>query len=203
MSQRSRAGRRRDRSLRFERVNTFYGKSHILHDATLDVREGEIVALLGRNGAGKSTLLKTHCRASCRWRRARSNIAGADIARLPAPDIARAGIGYVPQGRGLFAGMTRAGKPRARPAGAQDRRQQRRGVGRGADPRILPAPARAHGRRGGLSLRRRAADGRGRARDVGQCQPAAARRALRGTGAGGDPRAVQGVRPGCGSTSPS
>src|SRR5664279_5935465 len=45
--------------LRFEAVNTFYGKSHILHDATLDVREGEIVALLGRNGAGKSTLLKT------------------------------------------------------------------------------------------------------------------------------------------------
>ena len=45
--------------LRFEGVNTFYGKSHILNDATLDVREGEIVALLGRNGAGKSTLLKT------------------------------------------------------------------------------------------------------------------------------------------------
>ena len=42
-----------------KRVNTFYGKSHILNDATLDVREGEIVALLGRNGAGKSTLLKT------------------------------------------------------------------------------------------------------------------------------------------------
>ena len=45
--------------LRFERVNTFYGKSHILNDATLDVPEGEIFALLGRNGAGKSTLLKT------------------------------------------------------------------------------------------------------------------------------------------------
>ena len=45
--------------LRFEGVNAFYGKSHILNDATLDVREGEIVALLGRNGAGKSTLLKT------------------------------------------------------------------------------------------------------------------------------------------------
>jgi len=47
------------RVLRVEGVNTFYGKSHILHDATLDVRTGEIVALLGRNGAGKSTLLKT------------------------------------------------------------------------------------------------------------------------------------------------
>src|SRR5262249_10167038 len=45
--------------LRFEHVTAFYGKSHILNDATLDVREGEIVALLGRNGAGKSTLLKT------------------------------------------------------------------------------------------------------------------------------------------------
>ena len=45
--------------LRFEQVNTFYGKSHILNDATLDVGNGEIVALLGRNGAGKSTLLKT------------------------------------------------------------------------------------------------------------------------------------------------
>jgi len=91
--------------LRFEGVNTFYGKSHILHDATLDVREGEIVALLGRNGAGKSTLLKTiaglvpSASGSIQYD-------GRDIARLAAPDIARAGIGYVPQGRGLFAGLT-------------------------------------------------------------------------------------------------
>src|SRR5450432_3830183 len=91
--------------LRFEGVNTFYGKSHILHDAALDVREGEIVALLGRNGAGKSTLLKTLAGlvplASCTIEYEGRNIAGT-----PAPDIARAGIGYVPQGRGLFAGMT-------------------------------------------------------------------------------------------------
>ena len=91
--------------LRFEGVNTFYGKSHILHDATLDVREGEIVALLGRYGAGKSTLLKTLAGlvplASGRIEYESRNIAG-----LPAPDIARLGVGYVPQGRGLFAGMT-------------------------------------------------------------------------------------------------
>ncbi|HLZ04217.1 MAG TPA: branched-chain amino acid ABC transporter ATP-binding protein/permease [Bradyrhizobium sp.] len=91
--------------LRFDRVNSFYGKSHILHDATLDVRDGEIVALLGRNGAGKSTLLKTvaglvpAASGGIEFR-------GHDLAKCPAPDIARLGIGYVPQGRGLFAGLT-------------------------------------------------------------------------------------------------
>jgi ABC-type branched-subunit amino acid transport system ATPase component len=91
--------------LRFEAVNTFYGKSHILHDATLDVREGEIVALLGRNGAGKSTLLKTLA-GLVPAASGKIEYEGRDIAGLSAPDIARIGIGYVPQGRGLFAGMT-------------------------------------------------------------------------------------------------
>jgi ABC-type branched-subunit amino acid transport system ATPase component/ABC-type branched-subunit amino acid transport system permease subunit len=93
------------RVLRTESVNTFYGKSHILNDVALDVREGEIVALLGRNGAGKSTLLKT---LAGLVPAASGKIAyeGRDITRLAAPDIARLGIGYVPQGRGLFAGMT-------------------------------------------------------------------------------------------------
>ncbi|MFO1111139.1 MAG: branched-chain amino acid ABC transporter ATP-binding protein/permease [Bradyrhizobium sp.] len=91
--------------LRFDSVNTFYGKSHILHDATLDVRPGEIVALLGRNGAGKSTLLKTVA-GLVPAASGRIEFSGRDITQLPAPDIARLGIGYVPQGRGLFAGMT-------------------------------------------------------------------------------------------------
>jgi ABC-type branched-subunit amino acid transport system ATPase component len=91
--------------LRFENVNAFYGKSHILHDATLDVREGEIVALLGRNGAGKSTLLKTIC-GLLPPASGTIELNGKVIASLPAPDIARMGVGYVPQGRGLFAGMT-------------------------------------------------------------------------------------------------
>jgi len=91
--------------LRFERVNTFYGKSHILNDASLDVRDGEIVALLGRNGAGKTTLLKTLA-GLVPAASGTIQYEGRDIAQLPAPDIARLGVGYVPQGRGLFAGMT-------------------------------------------------------------------------------------------------
>jgi branched-chain amino acid transport system ATP-binding protein len=91
--------------LRFEGVNTFYGKSHILNDATLDVREGEIVALLGRNGAGKSTLLKTLA-GLVPLASGTIEYDGNNIAGMPAPDIARLGVGYVPQGRGLFAGMT-------------------------------------------------------------------------------------------------
>ena len=93
------------RLLRFDRVNTFYGKSHILNDATFDVSDGEIVALLGRNGAGKSTLLKTLA-GLVPAASGTIQFEGRDIAKLPAPDIARLGIGYVPQGRGLFAGMT-------------------------------------------------------------------------------------------------
>lgn len=101
------AGDAQDRPqlLRFEKVNAFYGKSHILNDATLEVREGEIVALLGRNGAGKSTLLKA-LTGLLTPASGQIDYAGRNIAGLAAPDIARMGIGYVPQGRGLFAGMT-------------------------------------------------------------------------------------------------
>jgi branched-chain amino acid transport system ATP-binding protein len=88
-----------------ERVNTFYDKSHILNDVSLDVREGEIVALLGRNGAGKSTLLKTLA-GLVPPASGKIEFEGRNIAGSPAPDIARSGVGYVPQGRGLFSGMT-------------------------------------------------------------------------------------------------
>jgi ABC-type branched-subunit amino acid transport system ATPase component/ABC-type branched-subunit amino acid transport system permease subunit len=91
--------------LRMQQVNSFYGKSHILNDASLDVRKGEIVALLGRNGAGKTTLLKT-LNGLLPATSGRIEFDGRDITALSAPDIARLGIGYVPQGRGLFAGMT-------------------------------------------------------------------------------------------------
>ncbi|MBW3097226.1 branched-chain amino acid ABC transporter ATP-binding protein/permease [Pseudohoeflea coraliihabitans] len=91
--------------LQVRNINTFYGKSHILNDASIDIRQGEIVALLGRNGAGKSTLLKSIA-GLVPPRSGQITFDGQQIAGKPAADIARAGIGYVPQGRGLFAGMT-------------------------------------------------------------------------------------------------
>jgi len=86
-------------------VNTFYGKSHILRDVSFEVKQNEIVALLGRNGAGKSTLLKTITGIAPP---ATGDIllGAGNIARLPSAAISRAGIAYVPQGRGLFAGMS-------------------------------------------------------------------------------------------------
>ncbi len=91
--------------LRVEGVNTFYGKSHILRDVSFDLHHNEIVALLGRNGAGKSTLLKTLIGVSAP---ASGSITLGEeaLARRPAAEIARRGVAYVPQGRGLFAGMS-------------------------------------------------------------------------------------------------
>jgi ABC-type branched-subunit amino acid transport system ATPase component/ABC-type branched-subunit amino acid transport system permease subunit len=86
-------------------VNTFYGKSHVLRDVGFDVRDNEIVALLGRNGAGKSTLLKTIVGITAPATGSIS-LGREELARRPAARIARAGVAYVPQGRGLFAGMS-------------------------------------------------------------------------------------------------
>ncbi|MET3482538.1 branched-chain amino acid ABC transporter ATP-binding protein/permease [Methylobacterium sp. 1973] len=91
--------------LAMEGVDTFYGKSHILNGVTLTVNRGEVVALLGRNGAGKSTLLKTLI-GTASPAGGRIVLAGQDIAGLSPDKIARLGIGYVPQGRALFAGMS-------------------------------------------------------------------------------------------------
>ena len=91
--------------LAVDQVDTFYGKSHILHGVSLQVCEHEIVALLGRNGAGKSTLLKSLIGITPPAAGS-VQLAGEEVAGLASDAIARRGIGYVPQGRALFAGMT-------------------------------------------------------------------------------------------------
>jgi branched-chain amino acid transport system ATP-binding protein len=91
--------------LELEGVDTFYGKSHILRKVGFNVRQNEIVALLGRNGAGKSTLLKTLTGISPPAT-GRITLAGESLAGMPSALITRRGVSYVPQGRGLFAGMS-------------------------------------------------------------------------------------------------
>lgn len=94
-----------DNLLTLKDVNTFYGKSHIINNVSLDLNRGEIIALLGRNGAGKSTLLKT-ITGIAPARSGSMMLAGQELIGKSSAEISRLGVGYVPQGRGLFAGMT-------------------------------------------------------------------------------------------------
>ena len=88
-----------------DHVDTFYGKSHILNDVSFTLHENEIIALLGRNGAGKSTLLKTLI-GIAPASNGSIKLADGELIGLSSAQSARLGIGYVPQGRGLFAGMS-------------------------------------------------------------------------------------------------
>ena len=85
-------------------LHAFYGKSHILQGVSLAVGEGEIVSLLGRNGVGRSTTIKAimgdvRAEGSVRFR-------GEEICGLPPYAIARKGLGYVPENRDIFPGLT-------------------------------------------------------------------------------------------------
>jgi branched-chain amino acid transport system ATP-binding protein len=86
-------------------VHTYYGQSHVIQGVSLNVEEGEVVALLGRNGAGKTTTMRT-ITGLTRLRRGRVLLDGTDISRLPPHRIARAGIAYVPSGRRVFGALT-------------------------------------------------------------------------------------------------
>jgi branched-chain amino acid transport system ATP-binding protein len=86
-------------------LNAFYGRAHILFDVALEVGKGEVVALLGRNGAGKSTTLKSIMGLLADARGTRS-LGDVDLAKLPSYRIAQSGLGYVPEERRIFTGLT-------------------------------------------------------------------------------------------------
>jgi branched-chain amino acid transport system ATP-binding protein len=86
-------------------VHVYYGEKHVLQGVSLEVKRGEIVALLGRNGVGKTTTLRT-IMGLIKPRAGRIIFKDADITGLPAFKRARLGIGYVPQGRRLFPNLT-------------------------------------------------------------------------------------------------
>ena len=91
--------------LEIEKINTFYGLSHILFDVSLEIGEGQVVCLLGRNGAGKTTLMRSIMgltppkSGNVRFR-------GQPITGKPTFRISRAGIGMVPENRLIFADLT-------------------------------------------------------------------------------------------------
>lgn len=90
--------------LKLSNVHAFYGKSHVLHGVNFEVRDGEIVALLGRNGSGRSTTVKTimglvEGTGSVRWRE-------REVLGSAAYEIAHAGLGYVPENRDIFPTLT-------------------------------------------------------------------------------------------------
>jgi branched-chain amino acid transport system ATP-binding protein len=91
--------------LKADDIHTYYGRSYILQGVSLDVMEGEIVALLGRNGAGKTTTLKV-LTGLIRPKKGKIHFKNVDVTSFPAFKVARLGMGYVPQGRGLFPKMT-------------------------------------------------------------------------------------------------
>ena len=91
--------------LRIENLNAWYGESHILHGVNLTVNEGEVVCLLGRNGAGRTTTM----RAIVGLTGARTGsirINGQEAIRLAPHKVARLGVGYCPEERGIFASLS-------------------------------------------------------------------------------------------------
>ena len=91
--------------LEVEKINTFYGLSHILFDVSLNVEKGEVVVLLGRNGAGKTTTMLSVMGMNP----AKTGVVryqGEEITQLPPYKIARLGIGYVPEDRKIFPDLT-------------------------------------------------------------------------------------------------
>jgi branched-chain amino acid transport system ATP-binding protein len=93
------------KALEVSGLQTFYGKSHILHGVGLDVEEGEIVTLLGRNGAGKTTTLRS-LMGLTPPRDGSVRVFGTEVVRSPTYRIAALGVGYVPEGRRIFPNLS-------------------------------------------------------------------------------------------------
>lgn len=91
--------------LAVDAIHTFYGPSHVLQGVSLTVQQGEVVCLLGRNGAGKTTTLRSIIGLTPP-RRGSVRFLGREIAGWHPYRVARAGIGYVDQGRRIFPGLT-------------------------------------------------------------------------------------------------
>lgn len=91
--------------LKVHNMHAWYGESHILHGIDFEVREGELVTLLGRNGAGRTTTLKAILGLTGK-RTGTIEVAGVETSHLPTNAIARLGLGYCPEERGIFSSLS-------------------------------------------------------------------------------------------------
>ena len=91
--------------LQISDLHTWYGESHILHGVDLTVHEGEVVTLLGRNGAGRTTTLRA-IMGLAGTRKGSIKVRGAETIDLPTHRIARLGLGYCPEERGIFSSLS-------------------------------------------------------------------------------------------------
>jgi urea transport system ATP-binding protein len=90
-----------ERVLSVQNVRMAYGESHVIEDISIEAMAGQVVCIMGRNGVGKTTLMKA-IMGTMPLRGGHITLFGKDIGRWPAYARARAGVGYVPQGRGIF-----------------------------------------------------------------------------------------------------
>ncbi len=91
--------------LKVRNLEAWYGESHVLHGVNFEIFPGEVVTLLGRNGAGKTTTLRS-IMGIVRKRKGAVSFQGTETIDLPSRKIARLGIGYVPEERGIFASLS-------------------------------------------------------------------------------------------------
>lgn len=94
----------RERRLELKGLHSWYGESHVLHGTTLHVNRGEVVTILGRNGAGKTTTMRT-IMGVVRKRKGEVRLDGHDLIATPPHKVARLGLGYVPEERGIFSSL--------------------------------------------------------------------------------------------------
>ena len=92
-------------ALEIKDLNAWYGESHVLHGINLSVNKGEVVCLLGRNGAGRTTTLRSVL-GLVSSRTGSIKVNGLDVLSMPTHEVARLGIGYCPEERGIFTSLT-------------------------------------------------------------------------------------------------
>ena len=164
-------------ALQIDGLHGFYGESHVLHGLSLAVERGEAVAIIGRNGAGKTTTMRA-IMGLLERRSGSIKVKGKETIASPPETIARLGVGFVPEERGIYASLDVTDNLLLPPKLADG------GTSLDRDLSAFPEPARTAPEPGHAAVRRRTADARDRARAAHRRRHLPARRADGRAGSG-------------------